>query len=135
MSSLTRQQRSRIHIAGLDMAVTNETLLDAFIPFGDIVNIDLPKDLKSNNSHRGYATIEYESPEDAEAAIDNMDQSQLYGKTLRVTISKTQMETFNIHNSKAAVWEQEGWLQKNVVNESENIVSEVAPDAMESLEE
>lgn len=39
-------------------------------------------------SHRGFAFVDYVSAEDAAAAIDNMDQSELFGRTLKVNPSR-----------------------------------------------
>jgi len=44
----------------------------AFIPFGEIINIEIPPDYENPAKHRGFAFIEYELAEDAAAAIDNM---------------------------------------------------------------
>ena len=44
----------------------------AFIPFGEIINIEIPPDYENHEKHRGFAFIEYELAEDAAAAIDNM---------------------------------------------------------------
>jgi RNA recognition motif-containing protein len=44
----------------------------AFIPFGEIINIEIPPDYENPAKHRGFAFIEYELAEDASAAIDNM---------------------------------------------------------------
>ncbi len=35
--------------------------------------------------HRGFAFVEFELPEDAQAAIDNMNDSELFGRTLKVS--------------------------------------------------
>ena len=43
----------------------------AFIPFGEVVDIQIPLDYESEK-HRGFAFIEFELAEDAAAAIDNM---------------------------------------------------------------
>lgn len=51
--------------------VTEKLINDAFIPFGDIADIQMPVDYESQK-HRGFAFIEYETAEDAAAAIDNM---------------------------------------------------------------
>ncbi len=48
----------------------------AFIPFGEIVNIEIPPDYENHEKHRGFSFIEYELAEDAAAAIDNMVFSQ-----------------------------------------------------------
>lgn len=51
--------------------VDKELLRAAFIPFGDIIDVNMPLDYQTEK-HRGFAFIEYEEAEDAIAAIDNM---------------------------------------------------------------
>lgn len=41
--SETKRQKSTLFIGGLDHAVTVQTLHEAFIPFGEIVDVSLPK--------------------------------------------------------------------------------------------
>lgn len=43
MAEGTRQQQATLFVGGLDHQVTTQTLHDAFIPFGEIVDISLPK--------------------------------------------------------------------------------------------
>ena len=42
MSDQSRQ-KATVFVGGLDNQVTTQTLHDAFIPFGDIVDVSLPK--------------------------------------------------------------------------------------------
>ncbi|KAK9448170.1 uncharacterized protein V1518DRAFT_419863 [Limtongia smithiae] len=130
-----------IHISGLDLTVTEETVYHDFIPFGDIVRIQLPRDPKSKDPHRGFAFVEYEADEDAEAAIDNMHLAQINGRTIRVSTSKAPKETFDIQNSKVAVWDQEEWMQHHTdVTGRETLQASGTPsdqpmqDAMQGLE-
>lgn len=51
--------------------VDEKVLHAAFIPFGEIVDVQIPLDYESEK-HRGFAFIEFEAAEDAAAAIDNM---------------------------------------------------------------
>lgn len=60
-----------VYAGGLSDDVTEKLIHAAFIPFGDIVDIQMPVDYESQR-HRGFAFIEYEQAEDAAAAIDNM---------------------------------------------------------------
>lgn len=39
----TAKQKSTVFVGGLDFQVTAQTLHDAFIPFGEIVDVALPK--------------------------------------------------------------------------------------------
>ncbi|EGD87271.2 uncharacterized protein TERG_03519 [Trichophyton rubrum CBS 118892] len=71
--------KGTIYVGGLDQAVTVRTLSEAFIPFVEITDISLPKPELSSSTdlHRGFGYIEFELPQDAKEAIDNMDQSEL----------------------------------------------------------
>ena len=43
----------------------------AFIPFGDLVDVQIPLDYETEK-HRGFAFVEFELQEDAKSAIENM---------------------------------------------------------------
>lgn len=60
-----------VYVGGLADEVTERLLNNAFIPFGDIADIQMPVDYESQR-HRGFAFVEYENYEDAAAAIENM---------------------------------------------------------------
>jgi peptidyl-prolyl isomerase E (cyclophilin E) len=50
--------------------------------------------------------VEFAEAGDAKDALENMDNSELYGRVIRVNLAKPQM------NKKKAVWEEaEAWLQ------------------------
>ena len=51
--------------------VDEKVLRAAFIPFGEICEVQLPIDYQTEK-HRGFAFIDFDLPEDAQAAIDNM---------------------------------------------------------------
>ncbi len=61
---------------GLPDEADESVVRAAFIPFGEIVNIEIPPDYENHEKHRGFSFIEYELAEDAAAAIDNMVYSQ-----------------------------------------------------------
>jgi len=98
-----------IYIGGIAEEVDDKILHAAFIPFGEITDIQIPVDYE-NNKHRGFSFLEFELPEDAMAAIDNMNESELYGKTIRVNIAKPQK---NREGGSKAVWNSDEWLLEN----------------------
>ena len=100
--------KSTIFVGGLDHAVTQQTLYHAFLPFGDIVEVNLPKPEipNSKDPHRGFGYVEFEAAEDAKDAIDNMDRSELYGHVIKVAAAKPQKQANEGLGSKNAVWEQ-----------------------------
>lgn len=76
--------RSRsLYVGGLDEAVTVAVLKAAFLPFGEIKDVQIPLDM-ATQKNKGFGFVEFEEEEDAEAAMENMSESELYGRTLRV---------------------------------------------------
>ncbi|CEG49167.1 peptidyl-prolyl cis-trans isomerase e-like [Plasmopara halstedii] len=76
-----------LYVGNLDNQVTEQGLYMAFVPFGPIKSVQIPLDTRSQRG-KGFGFIDFEDEADAKAAIDNMDESELFGKTLRVTIAK-----------------------------------------------
>lgn len=86
-----------------------------FIPFGPIIEVVMGK---------GFAEVQFESDEDALAAIDNLDGSQVFGQTLKVRRAKKETASLDSatpgklnHRSllrqilTIIVWNQETYLQ------------------------
>ena len=96
----------------------------AFIPFGDITDISIPLDY-SNQKHRGFAFVEFQMFEDAAAAIDNMNESELFGRTIRVNIARPKMLK---EGSSRPVWSEDSWLRKHAGKSFEEDSQGVAAD-------
>ncbi|XP_047249095.1 peptidyl-prolyl cis-trans isomerase E isoform X2 [Girardinichthys multiradiatus] len=97
-----------LYVGGLAEEVDEKVLHAAFIPFGDIIDIQIPLDYETEK-HRGFGFIEFELPEDAAAAIDNMNESELFGRTIRVNIAKPMRIK---EGSSRPVWSDDDWLKK-----------------------
>ena len=100
--------KKMLYVGGLAEEVDQKVLQAAFIPFGDIVEVNMPVDYETEK-HRGFAFIEFESSEDAQAAIDNMNDGEMFGRTLRVNFAKPMKIT---EGSTRPVWANDEWLQK-----------------------
>ena len=107
MTDATRL-KATVYVGGLDNGVNERVLTDAFLPFGEVVDVSIPKPEapSSPDPHRGFGYVEFETVEDAKEAIDNMDQSELFGRVLKVAPAKPQKEGNEGLGSKVAVWEQ-----------------------------
>jgi peptidyl-prolyl isomerase E (cyclophilin E) len=81
--------RRTLYVGGLDEAVTEPILKAAFTPFGDVSDVQVPMDYTSGKN-KGFGFIEFEEEADAAAALENMNDSELYGRVLRVTIARPQ---------------------------------------------
>ncbi|CAG2109079.1 unnamed protein product [Medioppia subpectinata] len=98
-----------LYCGGLSEEVDDKMVESAFIPFGDIIDVNLPIDF-ATQKHRGFAFVEFESAEDAAAAVDNMNDAEICGKTIRVNIAKPIKLK---EGSARAVWSEDAWLQKH----------------------
>eukprot|EP01106_Pelomyxa_sp_JSP_P010051 TRINITY_DN2706_c0_g1_i2.p1 TRINITY_DN2706_c0_g1~~TRINITY_DN2706_c0_g1_i2.p1 ORF type:complete len:165 (+),score=74.53 TRINITY_DN2706_c0_g1_i2:34-495(+) len=96
-----------LYVGGLDEHVTEPILHAAFLPFGDIVDVQIPMDSQTNK-HRGFGFVTFELEEDVRAAMENMHNSEIYGRVLKVNIAKPQV----IVNRHKAVWEEAGYFDK-----------------------
>lgn len=63
--------KTTLYVGGLEDSVTEQMLHAAFLPFGDIKDVSVPMD-HATGKHRGFGFVEYELPEDAADAMDNM---------------------------------------------------------------
>lgn len=102
--------KATVYVGGLAPIVTVATLHDAFLPFGDIADVSLPKNENPNSNttepHRGFAYVEFEDADDAKEAMDNMDQSEFFGRVIKVTAAKAPKSADEGLGSKTAIWEQ-----------------------------
>jgi len=98
-----------LYVGGLAEEVDEKVLQAAFIPFGDITDITIPLDY-TTQKHRGFAFVEFELVEDAAAAMDNMNESELFGRTIRVNVARPKMLK---EGSSRPVWSEDAWLRKH----------------------
>ncbi|KAF2862594.1 RNA-binding domain-containing protein [Piedraia hortae CBS 480.64] len=130
--------KSTLYVSGLDPAVTAQTLHDAFVPFGEIADITFPDDEPTepsrHSTHKGFALVEFSLAEDALEAIDNMDQSKIFGRVVHVNIAKKNTHKAAIEglNSRTALWEQEDYAERFVKDDPAPTATNM--DAMQGLE-
>lgn len=79
--------KTTLYIGGLEESITEGILHSAFIPFGDIKDVSIPLD-NTTGKHRGFGFVEFEAKDDANDAIDNMHNAELYGRVLRVNYAQ-----------------------------------------------
>ena len=165
MADVSNRPNSTVYVGGLHpQFVTQSVLSEAFIPFGEISDVSLPKPEapSSTDLHRGFGYVEFEEAGDAKEAINNMDQSELYGKVIKVAMAKPQNKNESEGlGSKNAIWEQvnyhhchragtladyivqEGYLAEYAVSEEDRLAgqqgvqtaSEQHQDPMQGLED
>jgi len=111
MAEGANRPNSTVYVGGLHPTlVTSTVLTEAFIPFGEIAGISLPKPEapSSTDLHRGFGYVEFEDASDAKEAVGNMDRSELFGRVIKVAMAKPEKRTDESGGlgSKTAIWEQ-----------------------------
>jgi peptidyl-prolyl isomerase E (cyclophilin E) len=114
-----------LYIGGLDDNVTEDLLRAAFIPFGEILSINIPMD-QFTKKHRGFGFIEYETIEEAHSAVDNMHNSELFGKTITCVTAKAS----TIGSIGKPVWADENYMEQTEKDQT-NQIQETANEEVE----
>lgn len=97
-----------IYVGNIDETVNESVLYEQFIPFGDIKNIDIPKDPISLQ-FRGFAFVEYEEEEDAKHAIFNKHNSIIGDRAIVVEQSRPTRSKELLNRP---IWADEDYYQK-----------------------
>jgi RNA recognition motif-containing protein len=77
----------KIYVGNLPYETTEEQLQEAFSAFGEISSVSILKDRDTGES-RGFGFIEMPNNDEANAAIEAMDENDSLGKPLKVQESK-----------------------------------------------
>jgi RNA recognition motif-containing protein len=80
-------KKTIIYVGGLEEKVTEDDLMLVFIAFGEIVKVQMPRE-QGETLHRGFGFVEFEHAKDAKAAIENMQDSMLNNRVLKVNYAK-----------------------------------------------
>ncbi len=104
----TARWKATVYVGGLPQQVSSTTVHDAFLPFGEIADVSLPKNENPNSTdtHRGFAYVEFEDADDAKEAVDNMDRAEFFGRVIRVSTAKPPKSANEGLHSRRAIWEQ-----------------------------
>ena len=70
-------QENRLYVGNLNYACTNEQLSDLFAGHGMVKDVTIIEG-------RGFGFIELDSPQEAEAAKEALNDTEFLGRTLRV---------------------------------------------------
>jgi len=114
-TNFPHNRKRTVYVGGFGEEVGEKVLNAAFLPFGDIVDITIPLDFETQK-HRGFAFVEFESEADAMAAIDNMNDGELFGRTIRVNFARPPKPN---ERSARPVWADDEWLKEYGYGKSE----------------
>ncbi|CAH8833118.1 unnamed protein product [Trichobilharzia szidati] len=74
---------NRVYVGSIAYDVKEDSLKQVFSPFGPIKSVNLSWD-PSTQKHKGFAFLEFEYPEAAQLAIDQMNGASFGGRQLKV---------------------------------------------------
>ena len=80
-----------IYVGNLSYEVTEEDLQNAFEGFGEIESVKIIKDNNSGRS-KGFGFVEMSNNDDAESAINGLNDKDLKGRTLKVNTARPRTE-------------------------------------------
>ncbi len=73
----------RIYVGSINFEVKEDTIRQAFLPFGPIRNISMSWD-PITQRHKGFAFVEFETPEAAQLALEQMNGVIVSGRNIKV---------------------------------------------------
>uniref|UniRef100_A0A0B7A6C9 RRM domain-containing protein n=2 Tax=Arion vulgaris TaxID=1028688 RepID=A0A0B7A6C9_9EUPU len=73
----------RVYVGSINFEIKEDTIKQAFLPFGPVKSVNLSWD-PITNKHKGFAFIEYEVPEAAQLALEQMNGVMIGGRNIKV---------------------------------------------------
>merc|ERR1719295_2365264 len=73
----------RVYVGSINFEVREDTIRQAFLPFGPIRSISMSFDPIAQK-HKGFAFVEYEMPEAAQLALEQMNGVIISGRNIKV---------------------------------------------------
>lgn len=72
-----------VYVGSISFELKEDTIRAAFLPFGPIKSINLSWD-PITQKHKGFAFVEYEIPEGAQLALEQMNGAMMGGRNIKV---------------------------------------------------
>lgn len=73
----------RVYVGSISFELKEDTIRAAFLPFGPIKSINMSWD-PITQKHKGFAFVEYEIPEGAQLALEQMNGAMMGGRNIKV---------------------------------------------------
>ncbi len=83
-----------IYVGNLSRKVTEETLRSEFEQFGEVASVKIIKD-KFSGEPRGFAFVEMPNNDEAQAAMENLNNKDVDGQKMRINEARPQEDRFN----------------------------------------
>lgn len=73
----------RVYVGSISFELKEDTIRQAFLPFGPIKSINMSWD-PITQKHKGFAFVEYDIPEAAQLALEQMNGVMIGGRNIKV---------------------------------------------------
>ena len=80
-----------IYVSNLSFHTSEEDLKDLFGKFGEVTSAKIIMDRETNRS-RGFAFVEFSTEEEAQKAIEGMNNKDFEGRVIVVNVAKPQTD-------------------------------------------
>ena len=87
MNNDTAVNPKKLFVGNLPFSATQDQLQDLFSPHGEIVEINIITDRFSGRS-KGFAFVEFATEEQAQAAVEALNETELDGRKIVVNVAK-----------------------------------------------
>ena len=84
-------QEKKLYVGNLSYTLSDESLKELFEEFGEVVSAQIIMDRRTNRS-KGFGFVEMSSTDEAQAAIDAMNEKEIEGRSLTVNEAKPRVE-------------------------------------------
>ncbi len=81
----------QIYVGNLNYRMTEEALQELFTKYGEVVSAKIIKDRYSGRS-KGFGFVEMENKDDGEKAIQELNDSEVEGRNIRVNFARPRRE-------------------------------------------
>lgn len=75
----------RVYVGSISFELKEDTIRQAFLPFGPIKSINMSWD-PITQKHKGFAFVEYDIPEAAQLALEQMNGVMIGGRNIKVEV-------------------------------------------------
>lgn len=82
----------RVYVGSISFELREDTVRQSFHPFGPIKSITMSWD-PITQKHKGFAFVEYELPEAAQLALEQMNGVVIGGRNIKVSFSRFKKKT------------------------------------------
>lgn len=79
--------QNKLFVGSLPWAVDDQALLDLFSPYGEVTSARVVTDRDSGRS-RGFGFVEFTNDEDAQKAVEALDQTEVEGRAINVSVAR-----------------------------------------------